>query len=142
MQVLEDQCVFPGAVASPGAAVTDIVTNHSLQLERDVLDDVGAVSTTLQANDEPARLTDAAAMIPETGHRRQERLRQAGDVGGGDVLVGADGQIHSGYRQPRPVVRSAGGMERRHPDFRFRIWKAVSHYLTCSSTRESCRASR
>jgi hypothetical protein len=44
------------------------VPDHSLQLERDVLDYVSEVRSTLEPDDESAWLTDAAPMISQAGH--------------------------------------------------------------------------
>ena len=104
--MLENNQVLTDGITSPRAAVAYFVANHSLQLEGDVLDDVGAIGASLEASDESARLANAAAMISEARHRLHQRLRESWNVGGRDVLVSANGEVHSGYRQSRPVIRS------------------------------------
>src|SRR2546423_2746718 len=68
VQVLENNHVLTDGISSPRPAVSYLVADHSLQLESDVLDDVGAIGAALEANDESAGLANAAAVIPESRH--------------------------------------------------------------------------
>src|SRR3954469_16265174 len=153
VDVLEDQRVLPGPVATSRPAVADIVAVHRLQLQRDVLDYVRAVSSALEPDDESPGLADAAAMISEARHRRGQLTRKSRDVRRGDLLVRADAQVHAGDRQARPVVRSARGVERRHSNLGFRVREArhyrapspeyfltVSRLLATSSARITTRS--
>jgi hypothetical protein len=135
VQMLEDERVFSGFVATPRSAVADVVADHPLQLEGYVLDDVREIRSALETNDESAGLADAAAVIVQSGHRGDERGGDPADIRRRDVLVRTNGEIHARDRQPRPVIGSTRGVERRHPDFRERIGAAIatSHYFTPSA---------
>src|SRR5687768_3884186 len=133
VEVLEDDGVLSGSVAGARSSIADIVSDHALQFQGDVLDDVAKVGSALQPYDKPAGLPDAAPVVSQSRHRRHESLGQSGNISRGDVLVSADVQVHPGYRALRPVVRSARGVEGCHPDFGFRIWNPLLHYRSPSA---------
>src|SRR6185503_12642981 len=66
VHVLEYQFVFTGNLATASAPVAYVMTDHGLQLERNVLDDVCSVSSISQSHDKPTALSDAAAMFNQT----------------------------------------------------------------------------
>jgi hypothetical protein len=80
MNVLEHESVLAIYVATARAAVSNIVSNHRLQLESDVLHDVRRIGAVTQANDESAVFPDAAPVLVQTGHRFYERVGKAIDV--------------------------------------------------------------
>ena len=69
VHVLEHECELAFVVATARAAVSDVMADHRLKLERYVLDDVRSVGAVAKANDESSSLANAAAMFFKTGHR-------------------------------------------------------------------------
>ena len=69
VHVLENESVLTFVVATASATVSNVVTDHRLKLERDVLDNVWCVRAVAQTHDETAALADAAPMLLETWHR-------------------------------------------------------------------------
>jgi hypothetical protein len=79
--MLEDNRELAVNVAASRAAKSDVMANHRLQLERDMLDDVGSVCPALESSNESPALTNAAAVLFQARHHRNERLSESGNVG-------------------------------------------------------------
>jgi hypothetical protein len=79
--VLEDERILAFHVAAARPAVPHVVTDHRLELECDMLDDVGRIRAALEARNEPATGSDAAAMLDETRHRPDERIGESLHLG-------------------------------------------------------------
>ena len=77
VDVLEDERVLPLDVAAARATEADVVADHRLQLERDVLDDVRRVRAAAQPHDEAAALADRAAVLDQPGHRADAAARRS-----------------------------------------------------------------
>ena len=60
--VLEHESVLAFVVTAACAPEANVVSDHRLKLERDVLDDVGRVRAVTKADDEPPSLADAATI--------------------------------------------------------------------------------
>src|SRR4051812_23780916 len=118
MVMLEDDGVFTVLIAATRAAVPDLMADHRLQLEGDVLDDVRRVRPTTQPGDEAATRTDTAVMFDEARHCTDESLVEVVHVRGRDVVILTDRQVHTNDGALRPEVDAARRMQRRNANFR------------------------
>ena len=133
-------------VAPPSATITDVMPDHRLKLERDMLDYVRCVRTVAKAHDESTPLADAAPMLDQSRHRLYQCFSESGNISGRDLLVRTDRDVHSHDRARRPEVRTAGRVQRRHPDLDGWIGTvahafSVDSWRTCSRTRGTSSAS-
>ncbi len=67
--MLEHHRVFAGHVATARLPISHVESGHDLQLERDVLDDMGSVGPAREPLKEAAPLANAAAMLDQPWHR-------------------------------------------------------------------------
>src|SRR4029079_18296740 len=80
VHVLEDERVFARYVPTASAPVAHIMTDHCLQLERNVLDDMRGVGSVAESHDETTALSNAAAMLDQSRHCFHERIGKSGHV--------------------------------------------------------------
>ena len=108
-------------VTATRAAESDLVPDHILQLECDMLYDVRGVSASLQTSDESAGLTNAATVVLETRHRSNEKLGEPRYVRGRNCRIRSNGNVHPCDGPAGPVIRPARSMERRDSELDRRV---------------------
>jgi hypothetical protein len=109
--VLDDDLVHALDVGLAGPAEAHLDARQALQLQRDMLEDMGHVRATLEPLKEPAALTDATAVLDERREPALQALVEAGDHLGGAVLQLGQIDFHLQTREAGPDVRAA-----KHPN--------------------------
>ena len=83
------------------------VPGEVLELEGDVLGDVAGPGAVTQPGDEPAAAAQRAGVVLERRQERDERVGEARDLVGREVLEHAEVDEQADDRLARPVVRAA-----------------------------------
>ena len=109
LAVLVDAVVLAARAGGAGLAVADVGAGEVLELERDVLGDVAGPGAVAQAGDEPAAPAERAGVVLERRQERDERVGEARDLVGREVLEDPEIDQQADDRLARPVVRDRAG---------------------------------
>ena len=107
LAVLVDAVVLAPRAGGAGLAVADVGSGEVLELERDVLGDVAGPGAVTQAGDEPAAPAEGAGVVLERRQERDERVGEARDLVGREVLQDPEIDQQADDRLARPVVGTA-----------------------------------
>src|SRR6185369_5427365 len=94
----------------------DVATREGLQLERNVLEDVGEVRAIAQSLDEAADAAAAARMLVQRRQGFEQAIGEVRQIGRGHVLQSAESDITSNYWSQAPVIGAAERSNARHAD--------------------------
>ena len=107
LAVLVDAVVLAVLAGGARLAVADVGAGEVLELERDVLGDVAGPGAVAQPRDEPAAAAERAGVVLERREEGDERVGEARDLVGREVLEDAEIDEQADDRLARPVVRAA-----------------------------------
>ncbi len=107
LAVLVDAVVLAVHAGRAGLAVADVGAGEVLELEGDVLGDVAGPGALLEPGDEAAAPAERAGVVLEGRQQRDERVAEARDPVGRELLEDAEVDEHPDDRLARPVVRAA-----------------------------------
>ena len=91
-----------------GLAAPHVVADRLLQLQGDVLGDVADPGALVQPLDEPAAPAAAAGVVGQAGQPLDQRVGEAGQLVGGEVLQDAEVDDQLDRRLVVPHVRARG----------------------------------
>ncbi len=122
--VLEDAVVLAVHAGRAGLAVADVGAGEVLELEGDVFGDVSGPGALHEPGDEAAAAAERAGVILEGRQEGDQRVAEAGDAVGRELLEVAEVDQHPDDRLAGPVVgaaqdarlEDAQGRERRRGD--------------------------
>ncbi len=127
LAVLVDHVVATVLAGSSGLALAHVRAGQVLELERDVLRHVAGPGALPEARDEPAAAAQAAGVVLERGQHLDQRVHEAGDRVGGELLQ--DAQVHdlADHRRPHPVAGASqdAGLQDAKRGFRAGLARSV-----------------